>query len=65
MTVLPSDRIVDLEELRTAFGTRHLRLAKETELQDLFPECELGAMPSGVSNGNTQSMTVTINGQPT
>jgi Ala-tRNA(Pro) deacylase len=45
MAVLPADRHVDLEELRLAFGSRQLRLASETELQELFPECELGAMP--------------------
>jgi Ala-tRNA(Pro) deacylase len=45
MTVLPADRLVDLEELRHAFGSRHLRLATEKELNELFPECELGAMP--------------------
>jgi Ala-tRNA(Pro) deacylase len=45
MAVLPADRHVDLEELRLAFGSRQLRLATETELQELFPECELGAMP--------------------
>jgi Ala-tRNA(Pro) deacylase len=45
MAVLPADRHVDLEELRLAFGSRHLRLATEKELTELFPECELGAMP--------------------
>lgn len=45
MAVLPADRHVDLEELRLAFGSRQLRLATETELLELFPECELGAMP--------------------
>lgn len=45
MAVLPADRIVDLDELRAAFGSRHMRLATERELEELFPECELGAMP--------------------
>ena len=45
MAVLPADRIVDLDELRAAFGGRHMRLATENELQELFPDCELGAMP--------------------
>jgi Ala-tRNA(Pro) deacylase len=45
MCVLPADRSVDLEELRAMFGCGHLRLATERELMDLFPDCELGAMP--------------------
>ena len=61
MAVLPSERIVDLDELRTAFGTRHLRLAKETELQELFPDCELGAMPP-FGNGTLWEIPVWVDG---
>jgi Ala-tRNA(Pro) deacylase len=45
MAVVPADRKVDLEELRLAFGSHRLRLATEHELFELFPDCELGAMP--------------------
>jgi Ala-tRNA(Pro) deacylase len=45
MAVLPANARVDLEEIREAFGSRHLRLATERELNELFPECDLGAMP--------------------
>ena len=45
MCVLPADRLVDLEQLRTTFGFHRLRLATESEIGDLFPDCELGAMP--------------------
>jgi len=45
MAVLCADCMVDLFELRSALGLTRLRLATETELADLFPECELGAMP--------------------
>ncbi len=45
MTVLPASWNVDLRRLREVFGTRHVRLATETELNELFPDCELGAMP--------------------
>ncbi|MBI5085963.1 MAG: YbaK/EbsC family protein [Acidobacteria bacterium] len=61
MTVLPADRIVDLDELRAAFGSRHLRLATENELQELFPECELGAMPP-LGNGLLFEMPVWVDG---
>lgn len=45
MTVLPASWLVDLHQLRDVFHTRHVRLATEEEFKDLFPDCELGAMP--------------------
>lgn len=45
MTVLAADAVVDLEELRLDLGMSRLRLATEAELAELFPGCELGAMP--------------------
>ena len=61
MAVLPADRHVDLEELRLAFGSRNLRLATEHELQVLFPECELGAMPP-MGNGTLFDLPVWADG---
>lgn len=45
MAVVPADRLVDLEQLRSALMFSHVRLATEEELFKLFPNCELGAMP--------------------
>lgn len=45
MGVLPGDSVVDLEQLRLDLGLSRLRLATEAELKELFPVCELGAMP--------------------
>ena len=45
MAVLGADCAVDLYELRTLLGESRIRLATEKELGELFPECELGAMP--------------------
>ena len=45
MAVVPADAVVDLEELRKAVHSSHLRLATEAEIGTLFPESELGAMP--------------------
>jgi Ala-tRNA(Pro) deacylase len=45
MAVLPADCLVELKDLRSALGCPHTRLAREEELGDLFPDCELGAMP--------------------
>lgn len=45
MAVLPSDRMLDVKQLRQTLGVHHARLATEAELQALFPDSELGAMP--------------------
>jgi Ala-tRNA(Pro) deacylase len=43
--LVPAPCVVDLERLRALAGGSHIRLAREEELSDLFPGCELGAMP--------------------
>ena len=45
MAVLCADCAVDMHELRMILGNPRLRLASERELAELFPECEVGAMP--------------------
>ncbi len=45
MVVLPANRLVDFQEVRLSLGLSHARLATETEVGQLFPDCELGAMP--------------------
>jgi len=45
MAVLPSSYKVDIELLREATGAGKIELASENEFQDMFPECEIGAMP--------------------
>jgi Ala-tRNA(Pro) deacylase len=46
MAVVPAARLVDFQEVRLALGLTHARLATETEIAQLFPDCELGAMPA-------------------
>jgi Ala-tRNA(Pro) deacylase len=43
--VLPASKLVDFQEVRIALGLSHARMVPETELNRLFPDCELGAMP--------------------
>jgi Ala-tRNA(Pro) deacylase len=43
--VLPADYVVNFGEVLRLLGLTHIRMATEAELADLFPECELGAMP--------------------
>jgi len=45
MAVLPSSYKVDLDLLREAIGAGKIELASESEFQNMFPECEIGAMP--------------------
>ena len=45
MAVLPADSKVDFHLLRETAGAETITLALEDEFEDLFPDCELGAMP--------------------
>jgi Ala-tRNA(Pro) deacylase len=45
MAVLCADCMVDIVDLRATLRLQRLRLATEAELGELFPDCELGAMP--------------------
>lgn len=45
MLVLPADHRVDFAKLKAVLGGKEARLAQEAEFRDLFPECEVGAMP--------------------
>lgn len=45
MVVLPAFARVKFELLREATGARQVELATEVEFRDLFPGCDVGAMP--------------------
>ncbi len=45
MVVLPASCNVDLELLKNVTNSSTIELADEKEFQDLFPDCEVGAMP--------------------
>ena len=45
MAVLPSSSHIDLGRLQEACGARRVVVATENEFRDLFPNCEVGAMP--------------------
>jgi Ala-tRNA(Pro) deacylase len=45
MLVLPASYMVDFGILRKALQVNEVRLATEAEFKELFPECEVGAMP--------------------
>jgi Ala-tRNA(Pro) deacylase len=45
MAVVPASHRIDLERLGKVLNARSIRLATEEEFKDIFPECELGAMP--------------------
>ncbi len=44
MTIVPSDRRVDLDKLEGVLG-KPVALATEDEFKELFPDCSVGRMP--------------------
>ncbi len=57
MAVLPSNHRVVLDDLRELTGTEDVELAHEEEFHNLFPDCDLGAMPPF---GNLYDMSVYV-----
>lgn len=45
MVVLPAPEKVSANRLKEVTGAREVELASEREFADLFPRCEVGAMP--------------------
>ena len=45
MVVLPATKKVNLDVLKDITGVNKVELATEAEFKDMFPGCELGAMP--------------------
>ena len=45
MAVLPASYKVVFASLKEATGAKQVELATEQEFRDMFPECEIGAMP--------------------
>lgn len=45
MVVLPSTHDVDFEAIKSALNVNEVELATESEFKDMFPDCEVGAMP--------------------
>lgn len=45
MMVLPGSQEIDLEFFKEFCDTSDIRLASEEEFREIFPDCEVGAMP--------------------
>ena len=45
MLVMPASYRIDFARLKDALGSKEVRLAREEEFSDLFPDCDVGAMP--------------------
>ena len=45
MLVLPASYRVDMEKLKKVLKSNQVQKGKEEEFQNLFPDCEIGAMP--------------------
>lgn len=57
MAVLPASYRVDFDLLKKAVGAKRVQLASEQEFKDMFPGCEVGAMPPF---GNLYDMEVLV-----
>ena len=62
LAVIPSDRRLELNELRTELGSKP-RLSNEAEVGKLFRDCELGSVPP-VGYGITTIIDDTLESQP-
>jgi Ala-tRNA(Pro) deacylase len=45
MLVLPASYRVETKKLKKVFQCKRLGIAKEKDFEELFPDCEVGAMP--------------------
>ena len=45
MAVLPASHRVDFDYLKRGVTANNVEVASESEFKDLFPDCEVGAMP--------------------
>ncbi len=45
MAVLPAKYSIDFDHFRKKIGANRIELATEAEFRDMFPDCEVGAMP--------------------
>lgn len=45
LTVLQATHGIDMDKLKQVLGAQTVGLASEEELQQLFPDCEVGAIP--------------------
>jgi len=70
MLVLPANRRILIHELREMLENENVKLATEREMQEYFPDCEVGAMPPlgpmyglkvHVSAGLTRERDITFN----
>jgi Ala-tRNA(Pro) deacylase len=57
MVVVPASHMVDFTSLRIFINAEQAELAGEQQFKDLFPDCEVGAMPPF---GNLFSMDVVV-----
>lgn len=57
MAILPASCKINIDLLKSALNVKTVEIATEKEFKDLFPECEVGAMPPF---GNLYNMDVYV-----
>ena len=64
LAVLPSDHMIDMKKMDACFDT-HFELASEAEIDVLFDDCDLGAVPAiGAAYGMRVLWDDSLSGQP-
>jgi Ala-tRNA(Pro) deacylase len=63
LAVLPSDRRIELSDLRSELGSKP-RLVGEDELKSVFDDCNVGAVPPGLGYGVTTIVDDSLEQQP-
>jgi len=58
MAVMPANRSIDFDHFQKEIGAQEIKLASEGQFKDMFPDCEVGAMPPF---GNLYGMQVSMN----
>ena len=56
LAVLPATHVIDFEKAAQALGRKRLQLACETEFTNVFPDCEIGAVPPFGSRYGVQTL---------
>jgi Ala-tRNA(Pro) deacylase len=66
LAVLPAHYQLDIKLLRDALNAKQVRLARETEIEPMYADCELGAMPPfGPLYGQRVLVDRSLSGRPT
>ncbi len=56
LAVVPATHTIDMSSVNTVLGSETVRLAREAECQEVFDDCEVGALPPFGSRYNMRTL---------